>query len=61
MSIENLVGVNEAAKAVGLSKFTLYKFAKAGQIPFYRQGKALRFSIPEVRDAMRQPTTTPQS
>jgi len=54
MPIENLVRVDEAAKAVGLSKFTLYKAAKAGEVPFYKQGKALRFSIAEVREAMRQ-------
>jgi len=54
VSTENLVRVDDAAKAVGLSKYTLYKAAKAGKVPFYKQGKALRFSVAEVRDAMRQ-------
>jgi excisionase family DNA binding protein len=54
MPIEDLVRVDDAAKAVGLSKFTLYKAAKAGQVPFYKQGKALRFSIRELLDAMRR-------
>jgi excisionase family DNA binding protein len=54
MTTDCLVKVSEAARAVGLSKFTLYKAAKAGKVPFYKQGKALRFSVAEVREAMRQ-------
>ena len=57
MLIEPLVKVADAAKAVGLSKFTLYKAAKLGHVPFYKQGKALRFSIAEVREAMRRAAT----
>lgn len=54
MTTECLVKVDEAAKALGISRFTLYKAAKAGNVPSYRQGKAIRFSIGELREAMRQ-------
>ncbi len=56
MAQEHLVKVDEAAAALSLSRFYLYKRAKDGSLPCYRQGKLLRFSIPELRDAMRQPT-----
>ena len=56
MSSDHLVKVAEAAKAIGLSKFTLYRAAKAGEVPCYKQGRALRFSIEEVKEAMRQPS-----
>lgn len=55
MSIDRLVKVEAAAEALGLSKFFLYKKAKAGMLPCYRQGKLLRFSIPELREALKQP------
>jgi excisionase family DNA binding protein len=55
MSIDHLVKVEEAATALSLSKFYLYKRAKDGTVPCYRQGKLLRFNIQEVKDAMRQP------
>jgi len=57
MATECLVKVDEAAKALGISRFTLYKAAKAGDVPSYRQGKAIRFSIAELRGAMRQAAT----
>ena len=55
MSTDHLVKVEEAAEALSLSKFYLYKRAKDGTVPCYRRGKLLRFSIPELREAMRQP------
>ncbi|GJL65128.1 MAG: hypothetical protein NPIRA05_00990 [Nitrospirales bacterium] len=57
MTTECLVKVDEAAKALGISRFTLYKAAKAGLMPSYRQGKAIRFSIAELREAMKQAAT----
>ena len=57
MEAEHLVKVDEAAQALSLSKFFLYRRAKEGALPCYRQGKVLRFSIPELREAMRQAAT----
>ena len=54
MSTDHLVKVKEAAEALSLSKFYLYKRAKDGTVPCYRQGKLLRFSILELREAMKQ-------
>ncbi len=51
---DRLVKVEPAAKAIGVSIFWLYKRAKDLSRPCYRQGKLLRFSIQELRDAMRQ-------
>lgn len=56
MGQEHLVKVDEASAALSLSKFYLYKRVKQGALPCYRQGKLLQFSIPELRDAMRQAT-----
>ena len=54
MSTDHLVKVDELTKALGISRFTLYKAAKVGDVPSYRQGKAIRFSIAELREAMKQ-------
>lgn len=56
MSNDPLVSVEVAAESLSVSKFTLYKRAKRGEIPHYRHGKLLRFSVEELRDALRQPT-----
>lgn len=52
--MSNLVSVDEAASATGLSKTKLYKSAKAGKAPHYRCGRAVRFDIEELRHWMRQ-------
>ena len=49
-----LVDARQAAKALGVSPFTLYRYAKQHRLPAYRCGKALRFDVDEVRDWMRQ-------
>lgn len=51
--MSGLVGVTEAAKAVGLNKWTLYRLASKGAIPCYRAGKALRLDPIELREWMR--------
>ena len=53
MNDTDLVNAELAARATGLNKFFIYKLAAAGKLPSYRAGRALRFSIPELRDWMR--------
>lgn len=48
-----LVDADEAAEAVGLSKFSLYRLAQTGRCPFYRSGRAIRFDVSELRAWMR--------
>jgi excisionase family DNA binding protein len=52
--MSNLVSIDEAASAIGLSKSKLYKSAKAGKAPHYRCGRAVRFDVEELRQWMRQ-------
>ena len=49
-----LVSVNEAAIALSVSKFWLYRAASKGMLPSYRAGKAVRFDMQELLAAMRQ-------
>ncbi len=49
-----LVMADLAAKATGLDKYHLYGLAAEGQIPHYRAGRAVRFSIPELLEWMKK-------
>lgn len=51
-----LVTANVCAVAQGLPKATFYRMVREGRIPSYRigaKGRGLRFSIAEVRKALR--------
>ncbi len=48
MTATELVKAELAAKATGLNKYFIYRLAAEGQIPSYRAGRAIRFSIPEL-------------
>ncbi|NGZ98429.1 MAG: hypothetical protein CV089_20270 [Nitrospira sp. WS110] len=52
-----LVGVDEAAEAVGLSKFSLYRLVQQKRVPHYRQGRAVRFDVSELRAVMKREIT----
>lgn len=55
-----LVDADACAVAQGMSRSTFYKMVQAGQIPFYKvgvKGRGLRFSIAEVRQALRDRPT----
>ncbi|WP_299799202.1 helix-turn-helix domain-containing protein [uncultured Maribacter sp.] len=47
---EILIGIDEAAKTVNKSKFTLYGLVSTNKIPFYKQGKHLYFLKSELID-----------
>ena len=54
-----LVNAEVCAVAQGMPKATFYKMVKAGRIPSYKvgvKGRGLRFSIAEVREALRNAT-----
>ena len=48
-----LVNVTAAAKALAVSKFTIYKAVAKGTLIPYRFGRALRFDVDELRFWMR--------
>ncbi len=54
MTETQLVKADLAAMATGLNKFFLYRLAAERQIPCYRLGKAVRFSIPELLEWMKK-------
>ncbi len=54
MTDTELVKAELAAKAVGLDRYFLYRLAARGLVPCYRAGRAVRFSIPELRQWMRE-------
>jgi excisionase family DNA binding protein len=57
---EPLVKAEVCASAQGMPKATFYKMVKAGRIPTYKvgvKGRGLRFSITEVRQALRNGVT----
>ena len=55
-----LIDADACAAALGLPKATFYKMAKAGRVPAYKvgvKGRGVRFSLTEVRQALRHRTT----
>lgn len=57
MSEQSLVGVEEAARQMGIAKSSLYRMAARGLVPCYAIGPKLsgvRFSIPELKEALRR-------
>jgi excisionase family DNA binding protein len=50
---EKLMDVNEAAKYVGLSTFTVRKMAKEGSLPAAKIGRAYRFKRDDIDAYMR--------
>jgi len=64
MDMENLVSAKEAAKALGMSRDSLYRLSRAKRVPRYAAGPKLtgiRFSVAEVREALRRPVHSSQS
>ena len=54
MSEIELVKVERAAQSTGLNKIFLYRLGAEGQIPRYKAGRAVRFSIPEILEWMKK-------
>lgn len=46
--LEDLIGVKEAARYLGLAVKTTYVWAESGRLPAYRIGRALRFRKSEL-------------
>jgi len=49
-----LVNVDRASAALGVNRYSLYRWAKEGKAPSYRAGRALRFDIDELRAWMKE-------
>jgi excisionase family DNA binding protein len=45
-----LVGYREAARMLGISPRTLEEWVGRREVPFYRIGRLVRFSVPELGD-----------
>jgi len=61
---EHLVGAAVVARQLGMNRSSVYRMAKAGKIPSYAAGPKLsgiRFSLSELREALRRPARNPQS
>ena len=52
--MNDLVKINEAAKAINVNKYFLYKAVASGKLFPYRAGRALRFDIEELRQWMKE-------
>lgn len=58
MSESPLVKADEAAKALGVSKSSLFRMASQNVVPSYKvgvRGRGVRFCIEEVLAALRRP------
>ena len=55
-----LVDVDEVAATLGLSKWTVYRWAEADRIPCIRAGRSIRFVLAEVMAALRVQSATPR-
>ena len=50
---QRYLSLDDAAKYLGLSVKTLYKWAEKGEIPAYKVGRLWRFDRPELDDFVR--------
>ena len=59
-TIEKLVGARVVGEAMGMAASQVYRLAKQSKIPSYLVGErkgGVRFSLSEVREALRRPAT----
>lgn len=53
MSKQDVLTAEEVAKLLRVTKITVYKQAKKGQIPSFKVGRALRFNREEIEEYIR--------
>ena len=58
---EELVNARHAARAIGMSPVALYRAAESGTVPHFRMGRAVRFSITELRAWMKEQAGKPKA
>ena len=51
---EQFLGIQEAAKSLGLTKSTLYTKVSRNEVPHYKQGNRLYFSTVELTEYLKQ-------
>jgi excisionase family DNA binding protein len=59
--MENLIGPEEAAKALGIELATIYTWVTRRKIPFVKVGGALRFRPSALKDWLRQHEYLPKA
>ena len=47
-----LLNASETARYLGISKATVYRMVQRGQIPSIHAGRAVRFCLPDVLNAL---------
>lgn len=53
---EKLIGPEQLGEMVGLPANSIRRLARQGVLPVIRFGKLMRFSFPEVKEALKQTT-----
>ncbi len=53
MSKEPLINADQLAEAVGVTRWTVYRWVRHGLIPYYRMGGRLKFRLSEVLEYTR--------
>lgn len=46
---QELIGIDEAARMLGVSTMTLRRWVKKGEVPFFKPGRKYRFSKDELK------------
>jgi excisionase family DNA binding protein len=59
MEYERLLNVGQVARMLGLSAATVRKWVLTRYIPYRKMGKAVRFSMPEMREWMKSRCVEP--
>lgn len=48
------IGVEEAARVLGVHPYTLYRWAREGRVPCVRLGRSVRFRVAALQEWMQQ-------
>jgi excisionase family DNA binding protein len=57
--LETFLDVGQVAEMLGLSAATIRKWVLIRYIPYQKLGKAVRFSVPEIREWVKTRTVKP--
>jgi excisionase family DNA binding protein len=57
--METFLGVEQVAEMLGLSNATIRKWVLIRYIPYQKLGRAVRFSVPEIREWVKNRTVRP--
>jgi excisionase family DNA binding protein len=60
-SLQDMLTTAQVAAKLGVSRWTIYNWARARRIPYTRVGAALLFDPAELQQWLRQHTVQPQA